>query len=155
MEGGRSAGQILAVRILAAKLPNSDLNFAMDFGVDFFPPVFSFYFFRRKKTRKNPPKNPPQNSRRTLFGKVPLGFLQKPSLDKLGALHFCPTFPKPLSNNRFHPNWRQKLWRPQFCRSNPPQIQSPILSPVTKGQSRFSILQNRCSKTSRVLPQGP
>ena len=31
-----SRGQILAVWILAAKLPNSDLNFAVDFWVDFF-----------------------------------------------------------------------------------------------------------------------
>ena len=33
--------QILAVWILAAKLPDSDLNFAVDFWVDVFPPVFS------------------------------------------------------------------------------------------------------------------
>ena len=30
-----SQGQILAVWILAVKLPNSDLNFAVDFGVNF------------------------------------------------------------------------------------------------------------------------
>ena len=64
--------------ILAAKLPNSDLNFAVDFLVDFF-----LLFFPRKKARKNPPKNPPQNSPGTLFGKIPLGFLQKPFLDIL------------------------------------------------------------------------
>ena len=63
--------------ILAAKLPNSDLNFAVDFLVDFL-----LLFFPRKKARKNPPKNPPQNSPGTLFGKIPLGFLQKPSLDE-------------------------------------------------------------------------
>ena len=63
--------------ILAAKLPNSDLNFAVDFLVDFF-----LLFFPRKKARKNPPKNPPQNSPGTLFGKIPLGFLQRPFLDK-------------------------------------------------------------------------
>ena len=63
--------------ILAAKLPNSDLNFAVDFSVDFF-----VLFFPRKKARKNPPKNPPQNSPGTLFGKIPLGFLQKPFLDR-------------------------------------------------------------------------
>ena len=62
--------------ILAAKLPNSDLNSAVDFLVDFF-----LLFFPRKKARKTPPKNPPQNSPRTLFGKIPLGFLQKPFLD--------------------------------------------------------------------------
>ena len=59
-------GRILAVWILAAKLPNSDLNFAVDFLVDFF-----LLFFPRKKARKNPPKNPPQNSPGTLFGKFP------------------------------------------------------------------------------------
>ena len=66
----------LAVWILAAMLPNSDLNFAKDFVVDFF-----LLFFPRKKARKNPPKNPPPNSPRTLLGKIPLGFLQKPFLD--------------------------------------------------------------------------
>ena len=55
-------GRILAVWILAAKLPNSDLNFAVEFLVD-----FSLLFFPRKKARKNPPKNPPQNSPVTLF----------------------------------------------------------------------------------------
>ena len=40
--------QILAVWILVAKLPNSDLNSAVDFGVDFFPPVFC--------SEKGPPK---------------------------------------------------------------------------------------------------
>ena len=73
----KSQDRILAVWILAAKLPNSDLNFAVDFLVDFF-----LLFFPRKKARKNPPKNPPQNSPGTSFGKIPLGFLQKPSLEK-------------------------------------------------------------------------
>ena len=59
--------------ILAAKLPNFDLNFAVDFLVDFF-----LLFVPRKKARKNPQKNPPQNSPGTFFGKIPLGFLQKP-----------------------------------------------------------------------------
>ena len=36
----KSQGRILAVWILAAKLPNSDLNFAVDFWVDFFPACF-------------------------------------------------------------------------------------------------------------------
>ena len=42
-----SQGRILAVWILAAKLPNSDLNFAVDFLVD-----FSSYFFQRKRPEK-------------------------------------------------------------------------------------------------------
>ena len=71
-----SQGRILAVWIFAAKLPNSDLNFAVDFLVDFI-----HLFSPRKKARKNPPKHPPQNSPGTLFGKIPLGFLQKPFLD--------------------------------------------------------------------------
>ena len=71
-------GRILAVWILAPKLPNSDLKIAVDFWVDFF-----LLFFPRKKARKNPPKNLPQNSPGTLFRKIPLGFLQKPSLDNL------------------------------------------------------------------------
>ena len=81
---GFCQGQIPAVWILAAKLPNSDLNFAVDFLVDFF-----LLFFPRKKAPKNPPKNPPQNpphnSLGTLFGKIPLGFLQKPFLEFLGS----------------------------------------------------------------------
>ena len=72
-------GQILAVWILAAKLPNAVLNFAMDFAVDFF-----LLFFLRKKAPKNPPKNPPQNSPGHLARKIPLGFLQKPFLEFLG-----------------------------------------------------------------------
>ena len=44
-------GGILAVWILAPKLPKSDLKIAVDFWVDFF-----LLFFPRKKARKNPPK---------------------------------------------------------------------------------------------------
>ena len=40
-------GQILAVWILAAKLPNSDLNFAVDFLVD-----FSSFFCQGKRPEK-------------------------------------------------------------------------------------------------------
>ena len=61
--------------ILAAKLPNSDLNFAVVVWVDF------SCSSQGKKARTNPPQNPPQNSPGTLVGKIPLGFLQKPSLD--------------------------------------------------------------------------
>ena len=66
-----SQGQILAVWIFAAKLPNSDLNFAVDSWVDFFD-----LFLPRKKA---PPKNT-KNSPRVLVGRIPLGFLQKPFL---------------------------------------------------------------------------
>ena len=44
-------GRILAVWILAPKLPNSDLKIAVDFWV-----VFFLLFFPRKRARKNPPK---------------------------------------------------------------------------------------------------
>ena len=62
-------GRILAVRALAAKLPNSDLNFAVDFCVDC-PPVFFFPKKARKKSQKIPRKitqdfvrkNPPRIS---------------------------------------------------------------------------------------------
>ena len=77
-----SQGQIFAVWILAAKLPNSDLNFDVDFGVGFF-----LLFLSRKKALKTHPKNP-QNSPRTLFGKIPVGFLQKPPLDNLSLKSF-------------------------------------------------------------------
>ena len=36
----------------AAKFPNADLNFAVDFGVD-----FSLLLFSKKKAQKNPPQN--------------------------------------------------------------------------------------------------
>ena len=54
---------------------NSDWNFAVDFWVDFF-----LLFFQG--TAKNPPRNPLDNSPGHLFGEIPLGFLQKPFLDK-------------------------------------------------------------------------
>ena len=62
---------------LAAKRPNSDLKFAGEFFGRFFAPAF----FQRKKAHKKPPKYPLQNSHGNLFGKIPLGFLQKPFLD--------------------------------------------------------------------------
>ena len=67
--------------ILAAKLPNSDLNFAVDFWW-----ILSSYFFQGKRPKKIHQKIPPQNSLRTLFGKIPLGFLQKQGA---GNLTFC------------------------------------------------------------------
>ena len=49
--------------------------------------VFSSLFLSKKEGPKNPPPpkkkiSPAQNSPRVLFGKIPVGFLQKPSLDK-------------------------------------------------------------------------
>ena len=52
-----SQGQILTEWTLAAKLPNSDLNFAVDFWVHFFPRVFSPRKKARiKSTKKSPAK---------------------------------------------------------------------------------------------------
>ena len=62
-------GRILAAWILAAKLPNSDLNFAVDVLVDCF-----LLFFPRRKAQKNPPKNPPRNSPGTCSEKFPSDF---------------------------------------------------------------------------------
>ena len=47
-------GQVLAVSILAAKVPNSDSNFAVEFCMDFL-----LLFFPRKKAPKST-KNPQQ-----------------------------------------------------------------------------------------------
>ena len=71
-------GQILAVWILAAKLPNSDLNFAVDFWGGFFPPDFSKEKGLKKSTKKSPAK-----FTQDFVRKIPLGFLQKPFLEKL------------------------------------------------------------------------
>ena len=49
-------GRILAVWILAPKLPNSDLKIAVDFGVDFFLLVF----WPGKSTKKSPAKFTPE-----------------------------------------------------------------------------------------------
>ena len=63
-----SQGEILAGWILAAKLPNSNSNFAGDFWVDF-SPVFS-----KEKDRKNSTKKSPQNSPRSCSEKFPSDF---------------------------------------------------------------------------------
>ena len=68
-------GQILTVWILAAKLPNSDLDFAVDF--------FLLFFFARKTARKNPSKNPPQNSPGKSVGKFLSDFCRSAFLDVL------------------------------------------------------------------------
>ena len=67
-----SQGQILAVWILAAKLPNSDLNFWV---------IFILLLLSKEKGPKKSKKLSLQNSPGTLLGKIPLGFLQKPFLD--------------------------------------------------------------------------
>ena len=57
---------------LAAKLPNSDLNFSVD----------SWWSFCSFFSEGKGPQNPPRNSARHWFGTIPLGFLQKHSLEK-------------------------------------------------------------------------
>ena len=56
--------------------PKFRFEFCCGFLGGFFPPNFP-----RKRAPKNPPKNPPQNSPGNLFRKIPLGLLQKPSLE--------------------------------------------------------------------------
>ena len=51
-----SQGQMLAVWILAAKLPNSDLNLAVDFLGDSFPPIFIKERDPKRSTKKSPAK---------------------------------------------------------------------------------------------------
>ena len=69
-------GQMLAVWALAAKLPKSDLNFAVVFGVDF----SSWFLPGKKGPQKIPQQSFPPGSPWNLFCKSPLGFLQKPFL---------------------------------------------------------------------------
>ena len=57
-------GKILAVWILAAKLPNSDLTLAVDF-------LWIFLFFQLKRPPKNLEKYPPLNSPGKSFRKIP------------------------------------------------------------------------------------
>ena len=76
VKNSNNQGQILAVWILAVKLPNSDLNFAVDVWVDFF-----LLFLPRKRPEKSTKKKSPQKLPGTLIGKIPLEFLQRPSLD--------------------------------------------------------------------------
>ena len=64
-----------SVWILTAKLTNSDLNFL---AVD-----FSSCVFQAKRPKQIPSKNPTKKSPGTLFGKIPLGFLQKPCLENV------------------------------------------------------------------------
>ena len=67
----------LAVWILAAKVPDADLNFAVDLWVDFF-----LLFLPRKKGPKKSTKKIPREIHPGLCSeKIPLGFLQKPFLD--------------------------------------------------------------------------
>ena len=61
--------------ILSSKLPNSDLVLLWIF--EWISPVF-----QRKTASRNRQKNPQQISPRNLFGKMPLGFLQEPILDR-------------------------------------------------------------------------
>ena len=128
--GTKIQGHILAVWILAAKLPNSDLNFAVDFSVDFF-----LLLFPRKKARKKSTKHPPQNSPKTLtmFGKIPLGFLHKPFLDKYPQSGFCTSgariWGRILGNEFWTPEFRGRIlgsiFLPLLFQGRRPQKNSP------------------------------
>ena len=69
--GALNHGQILAVWILAAKLPNSDLNFAVDCWVDV---CLLFFSKERRPQNRNPLKNIPANSPGNLFRNFPSDF---------------------------------------------------------------------------------
>ena len=60
----------------ALETPKFRFEFCRGFFGGFFPP-----FFQGKRPEKSTKKSP-ANSPRTLFGKIPLGFLQKPFLEK-------------------------------------------------------------------------
>ena len=77
-------------RVLKSRLSRPD-SCSVDFGREaakfwfefccgFLGWLFVLLFSPRKKAPKNPPRNPPQNSPGNQFGKIPLGFLQKPFL---------------------------------------------------------------------------
>ena len=63
------------------------------FWVDF-PPVFQ----AKRPEKKIHQKNPPQNSSRTLFGKIPLGFLQN-RVRKKGSLEKGSSQKSPFSRD--------------------------------------------------------
>ena len=69
-------------------------KFWFGFCYGFFVWIFSSCFFSKEKRPEKikSTKNPPQSSPGTLFRKIPLGFLQKPSLENVGLLE------KPWSN---------------------------------------------------------
>ena len=73
---------ILAVWILAAKLPNSDLNFAEDFWVDFL-----LLSCARKGPKKSTKTSLAKVTRKFFRREIPLVFLQKPFLED-----FCVDF---------------------------------------------------------------
>ena len=76
--------------------PKFRFEFCRGFFGGFFPPIFS-----KKKGPKKSTKNPPQNSPGTLFGKIPLGFLQKPFLEIFLANYLCIGF---VPGGRFWPD---------------------------------------------------
>ena len=87
---------------------------------------FFLLFFSNEKRPNNPQKNPPQYSPRTLFTKIPLGFLQKPFLDNL----------------------TKKIWRIQ----RHPQVIEFFRARPRRGDNFTSlcqVLQTLCSKRHR------
>ena len=107
---------LLEMRILAAKLSNSDLDLAADCWVGFFLCFFQGKRPPKKNPPKNPPKKPPQNSPGNLFGKIPLAFLQKPSLDECLPREFS------VSSTPTTEFAQPRLSRAKWRRSNTPKF---------------------------------
>ena len=75
-------GQILAVWIVAKNLPNSHLNFAVEFWVDF---SSCFYQGNRSPQKK-------QSSPRNSFGKFPTEFCRSLLVENSGGILTCKDF---------------------------------------------------------------
>ena len=109
-------GQTLAVWILAAKLPNSHLKFAVDFWVD-----FSSCLFQGKRPKKSNKKSTAKFTRE--FRKIPLEFLQKPSLENLIL----------LQGGCFQMLISWFSWFPLRKTNHPPPEQPPSSTPILSG----------------------
>ena len=113
MKNRNFPGQILAVWILAAKLPNSDLNFAVDFWVDFF-----LLFFPRRKAPKQSTKKSPAKFTQNFVRKFPvLSWQVEQSSQKTSPAFSRGRFQ--ISNripNQISPNFSQT----HFCRLGSP-----------------------------------
>ena len=118
----RHQGQNLAVWTMAAKLPNYNFNFAVDFLGGIFATIFSKEKGPKKSTKKSPAK-----SLATLFGKIPLGSrAAKRGGFKRGGFPIwtCPSF---LNFVLFCPFWDFPDFSGIF----------PICSAMVRGFSRF------------------
>ena len=93
----KTQGRILAVWILAAKLPNSDLNFAVDFWVDF----FLLFVLQRKRPPKIHQKIPRKIHPGLCSEKFPSDFCRSLFLTKTCSENFKCVFPQKGSGLKF------------------------------------------------------